>query len=249
MKTLTTLIIAILFTFSLNAQDLSLDEVLVNYYEVMGLDQLDKVSTLVMKGKSIIQGMENPFTMTFVMPDQYRLEVPIQGQIMVQVYSNGEAWMIAPWTGSLEAKDITGDQMKGMSKQADITGELYNWKEKECKVELIGKDDFEGDEVYKIKCIDKNEDETIYFIDAENYVILKEESSATMRGEEVTTETTRSDFKPVGDFMMAHSFSVSYAGQVVSQILIEEVIIDPEVDVSLFVKPAASATDSAPADK
>ena len=168
---------------------------------------------------------------------------------MVQVYSNGEAWMIAPWTGSLEAKDITGDQLKGMEKQADITGELYKWKDKGYKVELVGKDEFEGTEVYKIKSIDKNEDETMYFVDAENFVILKEETTATMRGEEVTTETVSSDFKPVGDFMMAHSFSVNYAGQVVSQILIEEVIIDPEVDASLFNKPVTSATEDTPSDK
>jgi hypothetical protein len=249
MKTLSTLLIAILFTFSINAQELSLDEVLNNYYEVMSLDQLDKVSTLVMKGKSINQGMENPFTMTFVRPDKYRLEVPIQGQTMVQVYSNGEAWMIAPWTGSLEAKDITGDQMKRMEKQADVTGELYHWKEKGYKLEMIGKEDFEGSDVYKIKSVDKNEDVTIYFIDAENFVILKEESTANMRGEEVITETTNSDYKPVGDFMMAHDFSVSYAGQVVSQIIIEEVSINPEVDAGIFDKPVATSNDTAPADK
>lgn len=249
MKTITSLFIAILLSITANAQDLNLNEVLDNYYEVMGIEELDKVSTVIFKGKSVSQGMENEFTMTYLRPDKYRLDVPIQGQNMVQVFNNGEAWMIAPWTGSLETKDITGDQLKGMAKQADLTGELYNWKKKGNKVDLVGKEDFEGSEVYKIKCINKNEDETIYFIDAENFVILKEESTTTMRGEEVKSETFSSDYKPAGDFIMAYNFSVSYGGQVVSQILIDEVIIDPEVDAGIFDKPAASITEEAPADK
>lgn len=250
MKKITFLLVGIVFSFSLNAQDLSLDEILNNYYEVMGMEKLDEIKTIIFKGKSVNQGMENEYTMTTFRPDRYRLEVPIQGQNMVQVYNKGEAWMIAPWTGSLEAKDITGDQLKRMEKQADIAGELYKWEEKSNKVELLGTEDLEGSEVYKIKLVDKNEDETIYFIDAENFVVLKEENTVSMRGEEVKTETFHSDFKPVGDIMMAHSYSVSYGGQVVSTILMEEIIFNPEVDESIFEKPPPPPpADDNPSDK
>ena len=120
------LFVGMLFSFSLSAQDLSLDEILNNYYKVMGLDKLAKVKSMEIKGKSFNQGMEYDFTITSFPPKRYRLEVPIQGQKMVQVYNQGEAWVIAPWTGTLAPKDITGDQLKQMEKQADITGELYN---------------------------------------------------------------------------------------------------------------------------
>lgn len=237
MKKLATLLIGLIFTFSMNAQDLSLEEILENYYEVTGLEEMASLKTIMLKGKSVNQGVENNYTMTLMMPDKYRLEVPIQGQTMIQVYNNGDAWMIAPWTGSLDPKDISGDELKQMEKQSDLTGELYNWKEKGNKVELIGKEDFEGSDVYKIKCIDKHDDETIYFIDAENFVILKEESTATMRGEEIKTETASSDYKPVSGMMLAHSFTVSYQGQVVSQILVDEFLLNPEIDASIFDRP------------
>ena len=249
MKKITTLLMGIIFAFSINAQDLSLEEILANYYEVMGMENLEKHHTMILKGKSVNQGMENEFTMTLIQPNQYRLDVPIQGQNMVQVFNKGEAWMIAPWTGSLDPKDITGDQLKRMEKQADLTGELYNWKEKGNKVELMGSEDFEGSPVYKVKCIDKNEDETVYFIDAENFVVLKEENTVTMRGEEVKTESFSSDYKPVEDFMMAHSVSVAYNGQVVTQILIDEFEVDPKVDETLFTKPEPTSTESATEDK
>jgi outer membrane lipoprotein-sorting protein len=249
MKNITILFIGLLLAYSMNAQDLSLDEVLANYYEVNGLESLDRHKTFIMKGKSVSQGMENNFTMTILKPDKYRMDVPIQGQNMVQVYNAGEAWMIAPWTGSLDPKDITGDQVKQMEKQSDLTGDLYNWKEKGNKVEMLENEDFEGSPVYRIKCIDKNEDESIYFIDAENFVVLKQENTTMMRGEEVKTATFPSDYKPVGDFMMPHNFEVAYNEQVVSQILIEEVVLDPEIDESIFEKPEPSPAAGTSEDK
>ncbi len=245
MKKLIYLFVGILFAFSLTAQDLSLDEILDNYYQVVGLDKLAEVKSMEIKGKSFNQGMEYDFTMIVVPPKRYRIEVPIQGQQMVQVYDQGEAWMIAPWTGTLAPKDITGDQLKGMKKQADITGELYDWKEKGNTVELLGKDDMEGSDVYKIKLTDKNGDETIYFIDAENFVILKTENITTMRGEPVKTESTMSDYKPVTEgIIMAYSSATSYNGQVMNNMTIDTVILNPEVDLTIFEKPEVPEVDS-----
>ena len=245
MKKLIYLFVGMLFSFTLSAQDLSLDEILNNYYEIMGLDKLAKVKGIEIKGKSFNQGMEYDFTMISVPPGRYRLEVPIQGQTMVQVYDQGEAWVIAPWTGTLAPKDITGDQLKQMEKQADITGELYNWKEKGSTVELLGKEDMEGSDVYKIKLTDKNGDETIYYIDAENFVILKTENTITMRGEPVKTESSISDYKPVEEgIIMAYSHTDSYNGQVVNTLTIDTVILNPEVDLSIFEKPEVPAADS-----
>ena len=245
MKKLIYLFVGVLFSFTLSAQDLSLDEILNNYYEVMGLDKLAKAKAVEIKGKSFNQGMEYDFTMTYVPPARYRLEVPIQGQKMIQVYDDGEAWLVAPWTGTLAPKDITGDQLKQMEKQSDITGELYNWKEKGSKVELLGKEDLEGSDVYKIKLTDKNGDETIYYIDAENYVILKTENTITMRGEPIKTESSLSDYKPVEEgIIMAYSHTDSYNGQVVNTLTIDTVMLNPEVDLSIFKKPEVPATDS-----
>ena len=241
MKKLFTLFIGILIAFSMNAQDLSLNEILENYYEVCGMDELAGLESVIMEGKTSNQGMENTFTITILNPGRYRLDVPIQGQNMVQAFNHGSAWMVAPWTGSLDPKDLSDDEIKRMEKQADLTGDLYNWKEKGNKLELLGKEDFEGSDVYKIKCVDKNEDVTTYFMDAENFVILKEESTVTMRGEEMKTQSTLSDYKEVGNMVLPHSVSTSYQGQVVSQIMITEYVLNPQVDVSIFEKPATGS--------
>lgn len=238
MKRITLLLVATMFALtSLNAQDLTLDEVLSNYYEVMGLNNYKDINSIVMMGKSMNGGMETPFTITTVRPDKYRLEVPIQGQMMIQVYNSGSGWMVAPWSGSLDAQDIPAEQLKPMARQADIEGPLYNYEEKGNTVELMGKEDMEGSEVYKVKLTFPDGDSQLYFIDAENFVVLKEKTTVTMRGQEVSTETYYSDFKPEGDFMMAHSFQVKMNEQIAQSVIVDSVIYNVTVDMGVFEKP------------
>jgi hypothetical protein len=112
-------------------------------------------------------------------------------------------------------------------------------------VELLGQEDLEGSDVYKIKLTDENGDETIYYIDAENFVILKTENTITMRGEPIKTESTLSDYKPVADgIIMAYSHTDSYNGQVMSTLAIDTVILNPQIDLSIFEKPEVPVADS-----
>jgi len=239
MKRLNLLFATLLISFlSLNAQDMTMDEVLENYYEVMGFDKLKDVNTVTMTGKSINQGMETPFTIITVRPDKYRLEVEIQGQKMIQVYNVGTGWYVAPWTGSLDAQDLPPEQLKSMKRQADIEGSLYNYKEKGHKAEFLGIDDLEGTEVYKIKLTFDDGDAGTYFIDAENFVVLKEESLINMRGQEIKSEVLFSDFKPIEDMIMPFSFQTLMNGQVGQTINIETVEYDNKVDMNIFEKPA-----------
>lgn len=238
MKRLNLLIATLLISFlSVNAQDLTMDEVLANYYEVMGFDKLKDINTVVMTGQSINQGMETPFSITTVRPDKFRLEVEIQGQKMIQVYNSGSGWFVAPWTGSLDAQDLPAEQLKPMKRQADIDGPLYNYKEKGHTAEFLGKDDMEGSEVYKIKLTFDDGDAATYFIDAENFVILKEESIINMRGQELKNETYFSDFKPINDMIMSFSMEMKMNGQTGQTISIETVEFDTKVDMNIFEKP------------
>lgn len=249
MKKFSLLIATVLISFlSVNAQDLTMDEVLANYYEVMGFDKLKDVNTTIMKGKSVNQGAEYPFMITVVRPDKYRMEVEIQGQKMLQVYDAGSGWYIAPWTGSLDAQDLPPEQLKPMKRQADIEGPLFNYKEKGHTAEFLGKDDLEGSEVYKIKLTYDDGDASTYFIDAENFVVLKEESVVNMRGQEVKNEILYSDYKPINDMIMPFSFQVVMNGQVAQTINIETIEFDNEVDMKIYEKPepAPKETETEP---
>ncbi len=243
MKKILSLLFGFSFLLTLTAIAQDLDEILENHFEAVGQDKLLEVNTFQMKGKSMNYGMESDFTIFIKRPAKFYLEVPIQGNIMKQAYDGENAWMIAPWTGSTDPQDMTGPQKKGMKMQADFDGQLYNWKEKGYKAEYLGTDDMEGTEVYKIRIIDEDGDEFIHFIDSDSFVILKMKSKMKIQGNEIETETFYSNFKPIEGIIFPFNVETKFGGQTNSNIIIEEIILNPEVDDSIFEKPKPAKTE------
>lgn len=224
---------------SIFGQDL--DEVLENYYEVSGMDALKKVNTMTIKGKILQMGMEMPYTIYSTRSGKNYLEVPIQGQLMKRGYNGEVAWMVAPWTGSLDPIELTGVQLKSIRIQADMDGMLYDYKNKGYETVLEGKEDMEGTQVFKIKQTDADEDVYYHYIDAENFVLLKTKGIINVQGSKVEGESVMSNYKMVDGIAVAHSIESRMNGQTQSQIIVEEVILNETVDDSIFEKPAASA--------
>jgi len=243
MKKVITIVLAIFLASisSVNAQDLN--KVLDQYFEVAGMEKLLEIKNT--KTTGIVQqfGMENKYLNYFTADGKYYLEVPIQGQLMKQVYDGENAWMVAPWTGSLDPVPLTGAQLKEIKIQADMLGPLYDYKKKGYKTELAGKDDLEGTEVYVIKQVDDDGDEFIHYIDAENFVVLKMTNKMHMNGNEMITDTYFSNYDYVDDILGSFNIEVKVNGKTQTQIIVESVEYDVDVDDSLFEKPVVEDTD------
>ena len=237
MKKIITLIIGALVAalFSASAQDL--DEVLENYYEVTGMEKLSEVKNMLATGKSVQMGMETPFKNIITDEGKLYLEVPVQGQLMKQVYNGKQAWIVMPWTGSLKPTELSGPQLKGIKVQADLTGMLYNYKDKGYETKLIGTEDMEGTEVFVIEQTDSDGDVYKNYIDAENFVILKSTVKMQVQGSEVEVETVFSNYKPFEGVVMAYNIDVVMGGQVQRQLVVDSVAFNVDVDDAIFEKP------------
>jgi len=217
------------------AQDL--EEVLENYFETIGQDKLLKVNSITMNGNIMAGGMEFPFTTVLKRPKMLRIESTIQGQKMIQVFDGENGWMINPMMGTLEPQDMDPETVKQLKSQADMDGELYNYDEKGHTVEYLGTDEMEGTEVHKIKLTRKDGDETIYYIDADAYVVLKATGKRKIQGVEVEDESTFGNYKMVEGIVFPFSITSGVAGQPGAQIVIDTVLIDKPIADSLFVRP------------
>ena len=220
-----------------NAQEMKLDDILNAYYKATGIEKMKDWTTLTEKGKTIVQGMEFPFTMTTKRPSKLRVEAEVQGNKMIQCYDDGKGWSVVPWSGSSTPQDMTPDEIKNMKEQTDIEGALYNWKEKGHQAELIGKEDMEGSSAYKIKVSKANGDVDNYFIDAENYILLKTSSKVKIQGNETESESLFTNYKDINGVLVAETITTKIKDQTVSQIMIEKVEINQAVNDSIFVKP------------
>ncbi|MQY78807.1 MAG: outer membrane lipoprotein-sorting protein [Bacteroidetes bacterium] len=181
--------------------------------------------------------MEFPFTTVLKRPKMLRIESTIQGQKMIQVFDGENGWMINPMMGTLEPQDMDPETVKQLRSQADMDGELYNYKEKGHEVEYMGIDEMEGTEVHKIKLTRKDGDVTIYYIDADAYVVLKATGKRKVQGVEVEGESTFGNYKMVEGIVFPFSITSGVAGQPGAQVVIDTVILDKPVTDSLFIRP------------
>jgi outer membrane lipoprotein-sorting protein len=223
-------------TFQVQAQDLN--EILDNYFEAMGLENMGKLENSITHMKLSQAGQEMPMKIYRKGQEKLRTEVSMAGMEMITVINGDKGWMINPMMGSKTAQPLPEAQLEQARKQnGDMGGPLYNWEEKGYKVELLGTDDLDGTEVYKIKLqMDADEEPSTLYMDAENYLILRMDSKADMMGQELNIVTSFSNFKKVKGVLMAHSIE-SDMGMMKSSMTVEKIETDVELDDKLFAKP------------
>lgn len=232
--------LAFLFLFSYKGFSQTVDEVIENHINAIGgLDVITAVQSYEMKGNMKMGNMDIPFTVYLKRPMKALLEVNFQGKSMKQVYDGTIAWSINPFAGSDEPEKMDEGQTKRMKNMADIDGALVNYTEKGSTVELIGKEDFEGTEVYNIKLTDKDGDTINYYIDADSYMILKEASKTKVGEKEINSETIFSDYRDVDGVKIAFAMEVeSDANPMGKQnIVMDEMKPNVEIDDNIFVMP------------
>lgn len=202
-----------------------------------GYETLKAVNTMKATGKIIQMGMEISFTLRKKRPNFVRLEGELQGQTFIQAYDGETAWWINPFTGDPDAQKMPENQAKSLIDDADFDGQLVDYKEKGHSVEFVGKEDMEGTEVVKLKLTLKNGDVKYIYLDSEYYIELKV-TSKTKQGEtELEVDAYLSDYKEVNGLMIPHAIESKMGGNTVSQIKLETVEMNVEVDDSIFKMP------------
>jgi outer membrane lipoprotein-sorting protein len=231
MKTFLVIVLAIVFLSPL-VQAQSVDEIIKNNLEVRGgVEKINALKTGKMTGKMMMQTFELPYTMWFKKPNQVKMEMVFQGVTMTMAYDGNMVWQISPFTGSTDPQELTGDQ----ADQIKDTGEMMDdpfidYMKKGHKIELIGKEDLEGTEVFKLKLTRKNGQEIYYFIDAEAFIELKTSTTKKKQdGTETKIDTIYGDYKPVAGVMMPHSLSLSINQQPMSMTLD---VVEPNVELA-----------------
>lgn len=225
----------------------TVDELIAKNIEAKGgMAKMKAVNSMRATGKMVGgQGMEIPFVMMNKRPNSTRMEFTFQGMTGMQVFDGKTAWMSMPFMGKKEPEAMPPDEAKLMEEQADFDGPLVDYKEKGNTIELLGKEQVEGADAYKLKVTLKGGDVRTIYLDAETYLEIKVESKRTIRGTEVEGESFLSDYKEEGGMMMAHVMESGAKGSPQRQkLVIEKVELNPEIQDSVFAMPAAAATDS-----
>lgn len=234
------LAVLLLFTVILPASSQTVDELIENYSNAVGgADKLMEIKSIKFTGKFSGNGLDIPVTITVKRDDKTRMEMVYQGMSLVNACDGSTGWTVNPFSGNKDPVKLPPEDVKNLTKRAEIEGELINYKQKGYKAEFLGKDDFEGTEVYKIRIKDKDGDLTYYFLDVSNFLILKENSKRKIGEKEIKSETLYGNYQKFDGVMFPMSFEIIDGGGNQGQkVIIEKVETNVTVDDNIFKMPA-----------
>ncbi len=227
---------------------LTVDEIISKHLAARGgADDEKAVKSVKMSGKILVQGgaLELPGTMQIKRPGMMRMDLAIQGKSIVQAFDGTTGWAVNPFEGSSEPQKASEADTRELAEDADLDGPLVDHKAKGYTIDLAGKEDFEGTPVYKLKVTAKNGDVSYFYLDAGNFLSLKEVSKRKVQGVEAEIESLLGDYKPVEGMMMPFSIENKVGGRTVAQYVIEKIEFNTTMDDANFRMPAKSAPPAA----
>ncbi len=234
------------------AQAQTVDEILAKHYEAMGgLEKLKALNSMRVTGTiGVGPGMEAPFTMERKRPGKSRMEFVIQGMTGIQAFDGEKTWSVMPFMGQKDPEFGSEEENKTAQDDADFDGVLMDYKAKGHTVELVGKEPVEGADAFKLKVTRKNGNTEYHYLDAETYLLVKQEAKVKRRGTEIDGETTFSDYKDVNGYMQPFSMESGAKGAPQKQKMVfTKIELNVALDDTHFNMPAPADSSAKAAPK
>jgi len=239
MKRLLLPVCALLFAVSAFAQ--TADEIIEKHIKAMGgMEKIKAVQTVKATGTMKMGPMEVPITLTKARPESVRMDFTVQGMTGSQAYDGTTGWAVMPFMGKKEPEKMSDDMLKDIKEEADFDGSLIDSKAKGNTVEYLGKVEVEGSPAYKLKVTTKYGNESIDYVDADSYLVIKTEGKRKVQGQEIESESIIGDYKDVQGVMYPHSMQSRRKGAPDGQgqsITVAKYEINSKIDNAVFKMP------------
>jgi hypothetical protein len=231
--------IIIIIAVAALSQAQTLEEVLSKMYKAQGsIEKMKEHNTV--KWSSIINvgGKEATQYKYLKRPHFLRVESQVEGKTSIQAYDGKIAWQINPFKDIDKPKVMNEWETRQFALSADVDGALYQYKEKGVTVELVGRDDVDGTEAFKLKVTYKGLDVLYIYLDCETYLPIKSSYTFTQGDKKTVNDSYFFDYKPVDGVLFANRIQVKVNNMLVFQVLHEKIEVNIPMDDSLFTMPA-----------
>jgi hypothetical protein len=211
--------------FAQFAQAQTVDDVINKHVAALGGNEnLNKIQNVVMEGSLNIQGTEISLNLTQVHNKLNRQDITAMGMRGFDMMTATEGWQYMPFQGMQKPEPKTADEVKKSQSDLDIAGPLVDYAAKGHKVELLGKEDVEGTECYKIKAILASGKEITFFIDPASSMIIRTKETRKFNGQDTELQTDFSDYKAVEGVKMPYSITQQFGTVLISSIKVNQTI-------------------------
>lgn len=197
-----------------------------------------------------------PFVMELKRPRKVRVEVEFHGQTAIQVFDGSNGWKLRPFLNRREVEPYTEEEMKSVATQADLDGPLIDYADKGTTIELVGMENVEGHDTYKLKLTMKSGKTTNLWIDATTFLEAKVEGTPRrLDGRYHPVEVYYRDYRTISGLKIPFVLETkvlnpkTMAGAVQfttasEQILLDKVEVNPKLNDALFSRADLDAAAS-----
>jgi outer membrane lipoprotein-sorting protein len=181
-------IAALVSAQAINAQ--TIDEVVTKYVDALGgKEKLASLKSARMEGALNVSGTDVALIITKLNMTGQRNDIVAMGMSGYQVYTPAAGWTYMPFMGQSSPEAMKDEEVKTGAGMLDLQGALFNYKEKGNQLELLGKENAENTDCYKVKATLKSGRVMTYFIDSKTYFIVKSVATQNVPGEEEVVNT------------------------------------------------------------
>ncbi|MGA0414392.1 MAG: outer membrane lipoprotein-sorting protein [Flavobacteriaceae bacterium] len=253
MKHLFTLVLAVVLTLPQLTLAQDLDEILDNYFEnTGGRAQWEALEGIKMTAKINQMGMEIPLEIIQLKSGKQMTVINFQGQQIKQGVFDGQVlWSINMMTQKAEKSDQeTTDNIK--REMGDFPDPFLNYQAKGYTAELLGTEEIDGAECFKIKLTKKPlivdgqkvDNVSFYYFDMDNFVPIAVQSEIKAGpGKGQMSEVKMSDYQEVSGYYFPFSMIQGLKGQEGQAITFDQIEVNPQVDEAEFVFPEDAGTN------
>lgn len=222
-------------TVNVNAQEV--DEIVSKHIKAIGgMENWKKVNSMTMNMSMKAQGAEVKITMNRLHKKGMRVDIDVMGMNGYQILTDKSGWSFMPFQGQDKPEPMTEEDVKKSQDDLDIMDAFITYKDYGKKIEMLGKDDVEGTDCFKISMTDKDGTVSTYYLDASNYQTIKTVTKKSINGKEIEATITYSNYRELeGGIVMPMA-----QGGSMGEMEMTSVVINKGVDESMFQPKALS---------
>lgn len=215
-----------------STQAQSVDEVVSKHIEALGgKENLMKVNSMKSEAVMNVQGMDIPVTVYQVNNKASRQEFTAMNMTGYFIARQDSGWTYMPFMGQTAAEPMPAEALNIAKDQLDMF-DLLDYAAKGTKVELLGKEDVDGTEAYKLKVTSKLGNEKTVFLDTKNHYMIRQVAKVSMNGQMIDATSDFSNYQKLPEGIVV-PFTLQTA-QSPSPMTFKKYEVNPVLPDSLF---------------
>ena len=240
MKTFKTILLLNIFVFCgvlVSAQ--SADEIISKYVNAIGgKKKINKIETLYTESEADIMGMASVQKTTVLNGKGYKMEMEINGEVIITCVDENGGWSINPMAGMSTAEDMPEAQYDQTRAQIFVGGPFTVLGDIGYQAEALGNETVGNVNAAKVKISTPGGTSVVHFFDSATGYLIQSVQESEAQGQMVETVMSYSDYKEVDGITLAHTIDIDVSGGMfLMTMIITKVEVNKTVDPAIFIKP------------